>query len=437
METIYVVKPFMYIVAFMKKALKRILLVAASTYVTLFCANFIIYNAGYTLTSRSTSLRDLLYSNGVIRRENHPLYRTDFHGFLPPQAAITSSISRTTGDVYGTLGISFTPEQQSPSTPMIWPSADKLGWINTNDLKDCQVLFIGDSFTRGNGAGFYDSIPSHFQNITGLRTYVAANEGYGPQQYMDIIATLLKEWNTAIPNKTVYVMLCLENDFSYDYLRYIELTSDERATSRLLFKASWYIRLQALRRWQKLLHSHARSIPKSSNQTNDPTTAAPSITQCGGWYPVYMNLPNYTNTPFAFFRGNYEAFMETGWFNERKDEIAQIFKSLHSIAHKNDLRIRFVLIPATLQLMSPYIIESECHSEFSENRCRIVENMNDIATKLSNMVSKAQCELLMLEPGLSEVLGKTDIVWPGDIHFTSAGYKAIAQQIADKWHNSP
>lgn len=410
-------------------------MITSLTYILIVVFSFMMYNYGSSLPFLDQTTRDLYHSFLIFRTESNTSYRQQFHGYLPPAQKIVGGA----GDIYAAYGLPLVAGFQAT-----WPARDTIGWPNTTQLDQAEVLFIGDSFTRGNAAGFDHSIPVYFEKLTGKKTYIAGNEGYGLPQYLEIFSYLTRgfqDQSVKFHGKQVYIVLCIENDVGLDLRRYLVTIAEERRTDRWLYKIAFYFSLVPIRRllsfnWMVSQEGVARkTITYQYVTPHDEKSIVSEKARTEGWYPHFTTLPAYQNMPFAFFRGNLIDFKDIGWFYERQEYILKILHDINYLSNELGCQVRFIVLPTTLQIVAPYLTSRPSSgSEFDRLFSTILRNVNIVHDLMLQNIRSVGFEVLDVKPIFQQNILSKPLVWPGDIHFTQEGYALIAEHIVLAYH---
>ncbi len=411
---------------------------ALLTYGTAFVINAFLYKYGHHLPFLNQARRYHYWSLGIFDRASNPRYRKQFYGFVPPPHRLVGSGVGDTFEIYGLPLHSF---------KVSWPESDSLGWPNTNSIHESQVLFIGDSFGRAYGAGFDNSIPTRFEEHTGMKTYNASNEGYGFPQYLEILRYLMQgvpDSASRFQGKLVYILLYVGNDLGLDLIRFRERVAEEKRSSKISSKIAFYLKLGSIRR----LFSFARNISASSVKkkkemhqlvTPDDIPGIEKEKQrTQGWYPHFVGLPSYEGMPFAFFRGNLIEFRDISWLDEQEDYILEVLRAIYGLSQERGIRVRFVVLPSKLQIAAPYLnpIPSNDELEFHRLFSTILKNEHYVHEFIVRQIQIAGFEVLDMYPIFEREIVSQPLLWPGDLHYTPEGYQLVVESIISVFHQS-
>lgn len=399
-------------------------------YATACVLDVLVYRYGYHLPFFSQRVRDYYYSAGVFDQNSHPRYRQPFDGYILSPLATAGR----PGDIYATYNLPL------HSLELAWPQPDELGWPNQHALHEAEALFIGDSFGRANAAGFAHSIPVRLEALTHLKTYVAANEGYGLGQYAGILRYLTQglPQSERFQGKFVYILLYLGNDISLDLTNFLARRRHAAQFSEVAFHA----RLTALVR----LASLARTISAKRITTTQPVyplvteddvaTIASERQRTDGWYPHFFTIPLYQGQPFAFDQGNFAEFRTITWLEKRRLHVRELLQDIQSTAQQTGVTVRFVMLPTRLQILAPYFreIPSDQRLEFDRWFPNLIASEEQIRMMLGQELQGLGFETLDMTPIFEEMVFRIPLFWAGDLHYTPEGYHLIGERIATTFH---
>ena len=417
-----------------KQMIYRLLLLLFSIgmlYVVAVAIDALLYRYGSRLSFLSQRVRDYYYSVGVFAPATHPLYREAFKGYVvSPQAT-----AGMPGDVYATYNLPL------HSLKLAWPIPDAIGWPNQHPLREADVLFIGDSFGRANGAGFANSIPVRFEERTHLKAYVAGNEGYGLAHYVGILRYLTKELpkpEDRFHGKNVYILLYLGNDLGLDLTNFWARRSQDAQFSELAYHAQLtsLVRLFSLARTMSEKQIATPQQSYSLVTEGDIATIEKERRRTDGWYPHFFTIPVYQGQPFAFERGNFLDFEELDWLEERRDEIQGMLQEIQANAAEIGATVRVIVLPTRLRILAPYFktLPADQSFEFDRLYPKLINSEDSLRTFMLQQLQALGIEALDMTPFFNEQLFRTPLFWAGDLHYTPEGYQQIAAHAAMAFH---
>ncbi len=398
-----------------------VLLTISIAYIVLFFANFFLYKYGYHLLSSET--RELCYSLGIFEITSHPQYRTWLKSFVLP--ANGPERIGFPGDAFRALGLPSHTQKTS------WSSGDQSGWVNNKPVEQAEVLFIGDSFCFGSGAGYEHSIPVLYEKYTGIKTYNASNGGYGLPHYLEILRKLLQPDsvnNSRFNGRIVYILLYIGNDLSIDMNTFQQRVEEEQ-TSRI-----WhYLKLNTIRRIMRYRSVLIIDKQETASKTGEiKKLSAIDRKKTNGWYPNFTRLPAYEGVPFAFYTGHKRDYGEIDWFDDkRKRYIKEILASLKALSEQHHLKLRFVVLPTKLQVLFPHLElhPSEEKLEFDKFVPIISRNQNYASAYIIKEIQKTGLEVLDMKPIFDKEILTRPLFWPGDTHYAPEGHLLVTKSI--------
>jgi len=383
-------------------------------YFCLVVADYAIYRFGYFLPF-PTEVSDVMTAWGGFDRSHHPNYRTWLRGFvLGPGTPWTYTFR---GDTYKVLDVPVS------SAPTFTLPVDANGFINTTALWDADVLILGDSFGRSAGCTLDETIPQLFASVSGRKTYSASVQGYGPYQYLALLDRLTGQdapEGKPFRGRDVYVLIYLGNDFTSNMDLY-ERRRREEEMPRLLPR----LRLDSLGDLSYLVEMKLRSVARAALGRTG-ATFDPTLSETDGYYPLTIDLPAYRDVRFAFDPDIAE-YRTLDWLDDaRKEKIRDIFAEFRRIAGERGVRLRFVLLPVNIQVLSPYVATNPQDGlEFFDIYREASLNLDRLGAFVKSEILAAGFPVLDAEPVLASNLGER-LFWPQDTHLTPAGNRVIA-----------
>ncbi len=395
-------------IALVRKIIRSLVVFGCVAYATLVTADILLAHFGAKLPFFSPTQKELLYSHGVFAAIRHPDYRPWLKGFVndPGKAATTVSVD----DTYRAYGV---PLESPPSVEL--SAVDPLGWWNDKTPSQATVLFLGDSFCYGAGAGTDNTIYRLFEKKTGLPVYAACKGGYGLAHYARLLETLTGDGlgpQNRFSGKTVYVLLYLGNDLSADIIVYRQRLADEM---------TGYARHLWLDSIRKLI-AFFRETKALSKGQGDGSPSRPQDASLG-YYPVFLKEGGSPDTPFAF-HPFYRTVVNMAWFTPKEEaELRAVFVEMARVARERNLDVRFVVIPTALQVLFPRIDMARVAADslFATEAPVVVKNFNQLTAFAVSAAEEAGFAVLDMEPLLVGRADAAELYWPMDTHFTPHG----------------
>ncbi|QLA16280.1 hypothetical protein [Desulfolutivibrio sulfoxidireducens] len=395
-------------IALARKIIRSLVVFGLIVYVTLVTADILLYHFGANLPVFTPTQKELLYSRGVFAAFRHPDYRPWLKGFVnaPGKPATTVSVD----DTYRAYGV---PLDNPPSVEL--SAVDALGWWNDTSPSQAQVLFLGDSFCYGAGAGTDNTIYRLFEKKTGLPDYAACKGGYGLTHYARLLETLTGDGlgpQNRFLGKTVYVLLYVGNDLSADILVYRQRQMDEMVGHA---RHLWIESIRNLTAFFRETRTLATGVNAQTTQPGQDSTL--------GYYPIFLKDGGSKDTPFAF-HPFYRTVVNMGWFGpKQEEELRAVFAEMARVARERTLDVRFVVIPTALQVLYPRIdfTRLDPNSLFAKEAPTVVKNFNQLTAFAVSAAEAAGFPVLDMEPLLVGRADAAALYWPMDTHFTPLG----------------
>lgn len=276
-----------------------------------------------------------------------------------------------------------------------------------------RVVFIGDSFTFGQGVKTADAFPNITeiqlnQMIKNVETINAGIIGVGAEWYY----LTLKEKITPLKPDIVVVGLYLGNDLSdIDYFKWTEL--DQNGLPKKITTEYEFIDADGSRRLTTtplryripfLRDSHLVIFVANKFLGSSPSGNTEDIAFSGS--PCYLNP---------------ECNDSAG----QEKKIEQLVVGVKKIAKQHNFRLVIVLIPWELQLKRELLQRSGINIFVTKERRYLLSN------RIEKMLQNNDIMTLNLLPVFDTYSGNKKIIYPIDRHWTKEGHKIAGEAIAE------
>jgi hypothetical protein len=321
-------------------------------YAYLFGLNLAAFKLGHRLPL-PVPVKELFTSMNYFDYARHPQYRAWAKGFVLEPGRWTY---RFRGDTYHPPGA---------AAPLLSLPVDDAGFVNDAPVGTADVLFIGDSFTRGAGCRFEETIPSLFGRLSGARGYSAAQAGFGLAHYREAFRHFVEEGR--FRGRRVFVMVYLGNDVWPDMQVFEARRKDERRPPAAhLFRLNTLYQLAAVAKLEakNALHRWSGRAPDLSAYQDMDSDRRPYLDLVAppdrvlrnlkkrGFYPHHPRLAAYEGTPVAF-NTYIRRFKDMSWLDEgMRGRIGEALDGFRAAAERAGVDARWVLLPTNVQVLA-------------------------------------------------------------------------------------
>lgn len=353
---------------------------------------------------------ETLYSMNIIDADTHPKYQKWLQGFMSlPFSPAESSLACDTYRVYEQ------PEKLCPRNE--FAPADKHGFRSHRPVEEAEVIFIGDSFTYGLGAGTESSIPYLFEQRTGRKTFNAGIPTIGLGHYAKVMEKLVCPAQGGAPFKgrEVYIVLYPGNDILAD----IENLHFKALQDREGF---WrHLQLDSLGKLC-FFYSHGMLAPLWEERK----------VQNDGMFPVPLISPSVNDLPMAF----HPYFFQYSFSLKKLDSLqysgaVQALKEIRRMEKSCGLTIHWLILPDKLQVLARHIDQSKIDKDtfFAQNLPEALKQLDRLTETARKLLHQHGYQPLDLSEQIIEREDASLLFWATDTHMTPQGYKAVVDSL--------
>lgn len=407
-------------------------LILAVLYAYLFAVNLAAFKFGHLLPLPAP-MKELFTSMNYFDYARHPQYRHWAKGFVLPSGRWTYDFR---GDTYHAPGA---------EAPRLSLPVDEHGFVNAAPPESAQVLFIGDSFTRGAGCRLEETIPSVFGKLSKQPGYSAAQAGFGLSHYREVLRHFAEGERPRFHGRRVFVMVYLGNDVLPDMKIFRERATDEAEPPKAhLFQLRTLYHLAAVGKLEArnaLERSSGRAPDLSIYQNLDsdrqpylglaapPERVLSNLTK-RGFYPHFPRTPAYRNVPVAF-NTHIRRYKDMSWLDEAMHaEIGRVLDGFRTAGE--GLEVRWVILPTKEQVLGPYLPPRPASGGtlFDEVFPAALRNFEALSVYLADEIRARGFPVLDTAPLLRKAAQTEVVFFPGDTHMTPAGNRVVAEALS-------
>lgn len=282
---------------------------------------------------------------------------------------------------------------------------DKLGFRNQDDrqIKDAQILTIGDSYTIASSLPLDKGWPYLIENLTQKKVYSAATNQIGPINYLRYLEYFAPQ---LAPNTTILIGFFEGNDFVD-----LDFTLPQNTQKNLanLLRYVWINRNSVVKNLDSI------EIP----QFKVGDTSWPIL-----FYKAYVD----------------QLLMDENTFTQRPQlkELAQILGKMKEICNTYQHNCAVVYFPDKFHVYFP-IIKNQFN--YQKYFAQILGSSSDISTNLAEktisvqektfkkMVEAAGLKFISLTSALTQKAADSLLYWPYDSHLNGLGNQTSAEEI--------
>jgi len=343
-------------------------------------------------------------------------------------------------------------------------STDSMGFRNTRDYEECDILAIGDSFVEGSDVSDEDTWPAILSELTGKSVCNMGMSGTDPLDYYD----RFKKLGLSKKPKTVVCMIYEGNDFNVkgslqqrldalkkglrEPLTFSRRIRKFRKTSPVILGVRHAILYLCTPSKEEIAEDVEENSPDSEENIVEKTEVSKEVLDPLGkgisWLPVktpdsengkYYHFP--PKRMLSFYHEKDEFANSTGW---KCAEYALL--KLKSKCDENDIRFIVVFAPTKPHVLIPLLkerIPPETFHAFAALKNRslpgpevftkeLFDNMNVVKNQIAGFCKNNNIEFVDPSDVLRKDMEKgNQVYFTYDQHWTPPGHRLTAEAIAD------
>ncbi len=277
---------------------------------------------------------------------------------------------------------------------------DYQGFRNADDIKQADIVLIGDSFVEGPIVDYDDIISAHLSEFLGEQVINLGQIGYGPQQELAV----LKRFALPAKPRVVVWVLYEGNDLTHDFIRYRESIKrwDEYIAQSHGFRKRSFSRnlLQLIVR---------KTSPSDSKKEEDLSKSC------------VLNIPGEYRGERMFFAFGGSPLSDSDLTNA--NAALEFIRKGRGICEKEKINFLLVSVPIKYRMYHD-LCENGIDSTLAGWK------PNDLIDRIGRWAQANEIEFLDLTPALRESAAKGELIFfLDDGHWNGNGHRIGAEEI--------
>lgn len=301
-----------------------------------------------------------------------------------------------------------------------------LGFRETSDISETEILALGDSFAFGWGVDEADSWPGLLERQIEKTIYNLAIHDASPRQELELLKYVLRQQGKSLRARKLLWMLYEGNDLEDDYSEVVERR--DLPVEVPLLKGTLIEALERLMRTvkrQSVINRLRRGRVTWNSPTAKDSTDPYRVDGVDLAYPLYYSEqlgPRLFSQYYLDLAGKPASYVENHW---NHDALISVFQEMQELAAEHEFEVAVIIAPSAARLHGPYF---ENFPEISE-KPHFIDLLKDLSAA-ANFVTVDLYDLMQPYAG-NELLYFRD-----DDHFNQRGNSLAAALIREELFTS-
>lgn len=294
-----------------------------------------------------------------------------------------------------------------------------LGFRESSEISDAQIMALGDSFTFGWGVEESESWPELLGHKLERTVYNLGVHDASPKQELELLKYLLEQQGGKILMDTLLWMIYEGNDLEDDYSEVV--VRRDKPVAVPIFKGTLIESIEGL---VKTIHNQSfitrlRRGQVSWNKADKKTSESPfNVDGVNLVYPLYNSEqlgPRLFSQYYVDLAGMPASYVETHW---NRQALENVFDEMRTLAKSYNFHVAVIFAPSAARLHGPYFKNFPAIS----SRPYFLELVRDLAAS----AGFAFVDLYdLMKPYASTEL----LYFRDDDHFNQRGHELAAEMI--------
>lgn len=297
-----------------------------------------------------------------------------------------------------------------------------LGFRETSDISETEILALGDSFAFGWGVDEIDSWTGLLEQQIDKTIYNLAVHDASPRQELELLKHVLRQQGERLRARKLLWMLYEGNDLEDDYTEVVQRR--DVPVKIPLLKGTLIEALERLMRTvkrQSVINRLRRGQVTWNSATTEDSTNPYRVDGVDLVFPLYYSEqlgPRLFSQYYVDLAGKPASYVENHW---NRAALISVFQEMQELAAEHELEVAVIIAPSAARLHGPYF----------ENFPEISEKPHFI-NLLKNLSAAANFSTVDLYELMRPYAGDELLYFRDDDHFNHRGNSLAAALIREE-----